>query len=302
MGIESGCTPVSASHELEGTTRMSAAISIQGVSKDYRIPGSQRRLRAVDNLNLEIGKESVFGLLGPNGSGKSTTIKMALGLVRPSEGKCEILGKSSREPSARMGIGYLPEAPYFQRFLTGRELLRYFGKLTGLRNADLEDSVQILLKRVGLEDAGDRRVGGYSKGMLQRIGLAQAMIGDPELLILDEPTAGVDPIGAADIASIIRELRDEGKTVLLCSHLLSQVETICDRAAIMVKGKLALEGSIDSLTSASDSSSIRIDNLSTEGRGKFEAFAKEAGLEVSTPRRSLEELFLELSKGGGDPK
>lgn len=281
---------------------MSVAISIQGVSKDFRIPGSKRRLRAVDNLNLEIDQASIFGLLGPNGSGKSTTIKMALGLIRPSEGRCEILGKSSLEPSARMGIGYLPEAPYFQRFLTGRELLRYFGKLSGLPNSNLQDRVDMLLAKVGLDDAGDRRVGGYSKGMLQRIGLAQAMIGDPEILILDEPTAGVDPIGAADIASIIRELRDEGRTVLLCSHLLSQVETICDRAAIMVKGKLALEGSVDSLTSTSEWSSTCIDGLTTEGREKLEALAEEAGFEISTPRRSLEELFLELSKRGGDRK
>ena len=281
---------------------MSAAISIQGVSKDFRIPGSKRRLRAVDNLNLEIERGSVFGLLGPNGSGKSTTIKIALGLVRPSQGKCEILGKSSLECSARMGIGYLPEAPYFQRFLTGRELLFYFGKLSGVKKTGLEDRVNALLTRVGLEDAGDRQVGGYSKGMLQRIGLAQAMVGDPELLILDEPTAGVDPIGAVDIAAIIREVRDEGKTVLLCSHLLSQVETICDRAAIMVKGKLALEGSVESLTAATDSSSARIEGLSTEGRRQLETFAEEGHFDLSTPRRSLEELFLELSKGDGKSK
>ena len=278
---------------------MSAAISIQGVSKDFRIQGSKRRLRAVDNLSLEIEKGSVFGLLGPNGSGKSTTIKIALGLVRPSQGKCEILGKSSLECSARMGIGYLPEAPYFQRFLTGRELLFYFGKLSGVKKTGLEDRVNALLTRVGLEDAGDRQVGGYSKGMLQRIGLAQAMVGDPELLILDEPTAGVDPIGAVDIAAIIREVRNEGKTVLLCSHLLSQVETICDRAAIMVKGKLALEGSVESLTAATDSSSARIEGLSNEGRRQLETFAEEAHFDLSTPRRSLEELFLELSKGDG---
>ena len=281
---------------------MSAAISIQGVSKDFRIPGSKRRLRAVDNLNLEIERGSVFGLLGPNGSGKSTTIKMALGLVRPSQGKCEILGKSSLESSARMRIGYLPEAPYFQRFLTGRELLFYFGKLSGVKKTDLEDRVNSLLVRVGLEDAGDRRVGGYSKGMLQRIGLAQAMVGDPEVLILDEPTAGVDPIGAADIAAIIREVREEGKTVLLCSHLLSQVEAICDRAAIMVKGKLALEGSVESLTAATGSSSARIEGLSAEGRKQLETFAAEGYFDLSTPRRSLEELFLELSKGDGDPE
>ena len=279
---------------------MSVAISIQGVSKDFRIPGSKRRLRAVDALNLEIEKGSVFGLLGPNGSGKSTTIKMALGLVRPSQGRCEILGKSSLEPCARMGIGYLPEAPYFQRFLTGRELLFYFGKLSGVRKSDLEDRVDALLRRVGLDDAGDRRVGGYSKGMLQRIGLAQAMVGNPELLILDEPTAGVDPIGAADIASIIREVREEGKTVLLCSHLLSQVETLCDRAAILVKGKLALEGSVESLTAATDSSSARIDGLTIDSRRQLEAFAENGRFDLSTPRRSLEELFLELSKGDGD--
>ncbi len=190
---------------------MTPAIAIRGLTKDFRVSGSSKRLRAVDDLSLEIGRNSIYGLLGPNGSGKSTTIKIALGLVQSSVGECEIFGIPSINPAARTNVGYLPEAPYFQRFLTGRELLKYFGSLSNVPKDKIQDRIDYLLNRVGLEDAGDRRVGGYSKGMLQRIGLAQALVGDPELLVLDEPTAGVDPVGAAEIASLILELKKEGK-------------------------------------------------------------------------------------------
>jgi len=272
------------------------AIAIRGLTKDFRVSGSKRWLRAVDNLSLEIERGSIYGLLGPNGSGKSTTIKVVLGLVQPSLGECEILGQPSRNPAARINVGYLPEAPYFQRFLTGRELLAYFGTLAGVDKTKLQERIEVLLKRVGLEDAGDRRVGGYSKGMLQRVGLAQALVADPELLILDEPTAGVDPVGAADIASLIVELKEEGKTVLLCSHLLSQVESVCDRVAIMGRGRLLREGTVGALTSGSDRSSIRVDGVSAELRGAIEKLAAAEGGEVSTPKRSLEALFLELAR------
>ncbi len=275
---------------------MSPAIKIKGLTKDFRVSGSTRWLRAVDNLSLEIERNSVYGLLGPNGSGKSTTIKMALGLVHPSIGECEILGVPSSNPAARTNIGYLPEAPYFQRFLTGRELLKYFGSLSNVPKNKIRDRVESLLNMVGLEDAGDRRVGGYSKGMLQRIGLAQALVGDPELLVLDEPTAGVDPVGAADIASLILKLKREGKTILLCSHLLSQVENVCDRVAIMGSGRLLVEGNMKSLTRRDDRSSIRIDQVSSSLRKLIEELAKEHGGVVSSSPRSLEELFLKLAK------
>ena len=279
---------------------MTPAIAIEGLIKDFRIPASKARLRAVDNLSLTIERGSIYGLLGPNGSGKSTTIKVVLGLLKASGGTCEVFGKSSEDASARMRVGYLPEAPYFQRFLTGRELLEYFGSLSGLERSGASKRIDQLLEKVGLEDAGDRRVGSYSKGMLQRIGLAQALIADPELLILDEPTAGVDPIGAADIASLIIELKAEGKTILLCSHLLSQVEAICDRVAIMGRGRLLREGTVASLTENAGQDSIRVDGLSKENRNSIESLAKERGARVSTPSRSLEDLFLELARDEGD--
>jgi ABC-2 type transport system ATP-binding protein len=279
---------------------MTPAIAIEGLNKDFRIPASKARLRAVDNLSLTVERGSIYGLLGPNGSGKSTTIKVVLGLLKASGGTCEVFGKSSEDASARIGVGYLPEAPYFQRFLTGRELLEYFGCLSGLERSGASKRIDQLLEKVGLEDAGDRRVGSYSKGMLQRIGLAQALIADPELLILDEPTAGVDPIGAADIASLIIELKAEGKTILLCSHLLSQVEAICDRVAIMGRGRLLREGTVASLTENAGQDSIRVDGLSTETRNSIESLAKERGARVSTPSRSLEDLFLELARDEGD--
>ncbi|MBT3482770.1 MAG: ABC transporter ATP-binding protein [Opitutales bacterium] len=280
---------------------MTPAIAIKDLIKDFRIPGSDARLRAVDGLNLTIEREAIYGLLGPNGSGKSTTIKVLLGLLKASAGNCELFGTSSENASARIRVGYLPEAPYFQRFLTGRELLEYFGCLSGLKRAGANDRIDELLERVGLEDAGDRRVGSYSKGMLQRIGLAQALIADPDLLILDEPTAGVDPIGAADIASLITGLKAEGKTVLLCSHLLSQVEAICDRVAIMSRGRLLCEGTVASLTENTGKDSIRVDGLSKDGREAVETLANEQGGTVSAPSRSLEDLFLELARNTEDP-
>lgn len=275
---------------------MPPAIGINRLTKDFRVSGSKKWLRAVDHLSLRIERNSIYGLLGPNGSGKSTTIKIALGLVQPSMGDCEILGVPSSNPAARINVGYLPEAPYFQRFLTGRELLKYFGSLSNVPSEKIRDRIEYLLEKVGLEDAGDRRVGGYSKGMLQRIGLAQALIGDPELLVLDEPTAGVDPVGAAEIATLIVDLKKEGKTVLLCSHLLSQVESVCDRVAIMGRGRLLQEGSIDSLTKRSDQSSIRVDGVTNTLKDSIEKLAKEHGGTVSSPSRSLEELFLELAR------
>lgn len=275
---------------------MNPAIAIKDLTKDFRVPGSKARLRAVDRLSLEVERGAIYGLLGPNGSGKSTTIKVVLGLLKASTGTCEVFGRNSEDASARMRVGYLPEAPYFQRFLTGRELLAYCGSLSGLERNGAGRRIDSLLEKVGLEDAGDRRVGAYSKGMLQRIGLAQALVADPDLLILDEPTAGVDPIGAADIASLITDLKGEGKTILLCSHLLSQVEAICDRVAIMGRGRLLREGTVASLTENTGQSAIRVDGLSKDGRKALESLAKEQGGAVSTPSRSLEDLFLELAR------
>jgi len=275
---------------------MVKAIEVLGLSKDFPVSIRGASVRAVDCLNLCIDEGTVYGLLGPNGSGKSTTIKAILGLLEPTAGETRIFGVSSKNPASRRVVGYLPEAPYFQGFLTGRELLYYFGKLSGVDRSEIAPRASSLLKRVGLEDAGDRRISGYSKGMLQRIGLAQSLMGDPKLLILDEPTAGVDPVGSSEIGVLIRELKEEGKTILLCSHLLSQVETVCDRVAIMGKGRLLVEGSIDELMAKRSGDSFRVDGLDHASRERVYELIKQSGGRVETSNASLQELFLEFSK------
>ena len=214
------------------------AISIKNLTKDFSVGMRGVKLRAVDNLNLEIRDNEIFGLLGPNGSGKSTTIKIILGLLEASAGQCEIFGNPSSTVAARRSVGFLPEAPYFYRYLSGRELVRFYARICGVKRRKIRKRVDEVIEMVGLTEAAHRRVGDYSKGMLQRIGLAQALVHDPQLVILDEPTAGVDPIGSASIAKIIINLKKRGKTVLLCSHLLAQVEGLCDRVAILHRGKL----------------------------------------------------------------
>ena len=220
------------------------AIRIEHLSKDFPIGLRGYRLRAIDDLNLEVKENTVFGLLGPNGSGKSTALKIVLGLLRPTKGKSSIFGMSSTRVESRRNVGFLPEAPYFYTFLTGREFVQMCAKLCDMDDGEIDDRVQAVIKMVDIEDAADRRVGTYSKGMLQRVGLAQAIVHDPRLVILDEPTAGVDPIGAHAISDLICSLRDQGKTVLLCSHLLTQVEDVCDEVAIMNKGRLCASGPV----------------------------------------------------------
>lgn len=272
-----------------------SAIRIRGVTKDFSVGMRGVKLRAVDQLNLDVGDNEIFGLLGPNGCGKSTTIKIVLGLLRPSMGDCEIFGQPSHTVAARASVGFLPEAPYFYRFLTGRELVRYYGKLCGMRRAQLSAAVDSVIELVQMEEAADRRVGTYSKGMLQRIGLAQALVHDPRLVILDEPTAGVDPLGAAAIADIIRELKRRGKTVLVSSHLLAQMEGLCDRIAILHRGKLIREGRVEDLLRDQASASLVVDGLSSEGRAIVEQAVREQGGTLRSAEASnvsLDTLFL----------
>ena len=273
---------------------MAELIKIDNVTKDFPLPIRGKKLRAVDKLSLTIESNTVYGLLGPNGSGKSTTIKLLLGLLKPTEGGCLINGESVADPSIRKNMGYLPEAPYYYRFLSGTELLVYFARLQGIQKRDAKALAENLLERVGLEDAGGNRIGTYSKGMLQRIGLAQALIGEPDLLILDEPLAGVDPIGAAEIGALIRDLKAQGKTILLCSHLLSQVEALCDKVAIMQSGKLLAEGSLDQLLVSDEDKSLLIKNLDTDSRERIIKTAISMGGQVSVNRISLETLFQRL--------
>jgi len=272
------------------------AISIKGLTKDFSVGMRGVKLRAVDDLTLEVGDNEIFGLIGPNGSGKSTTIKVVLGLLDASLGECQIYGKPSHTVAARHSVGFLPEAPYFYRYLSGHELVRFYARICGVSRGKIAKQVDEVIELVGMTEAAHRRVGTYSKGMLQRIGLAQALVHDPQLVILDEPTAGVDPLGSAAIAEIIRELKRRGKTVLLCSHLLAQIEGLCDRVAILHRGKLVREGRVDDLVQEKDAQSLVVQGLSAAGRAAVEKTIAEQGgqlCRVEKPRLSLDSFFLQ---------
>lgn len=273
-----------------------AALELRGLIKDFPVGLRGVKLRAVDRLDLRVEPGQVYGLLGPNGSGKSTTIKMVLGLLAPTAGMCTVFGVSSDRVEARRDVGYLPESPYFYRHLTGRELVRFYAEMCGLRGAALPGRVDDVIALVGLTEAAGRRIGTYSKGMLQRIGLAQAIVHDPRLLILDEPTAGVDPVGSADITALILKLKSEGKTVLITSHLLGQIEDICDRVAILDHGKLILEGAMLDLVGRADRQALTVERLSDPELEELRLWLKARGrtLEsVEMPKARLDRIFLE---------
>ena len=275
------------------------AVAVEGLTKVFSIPFRKQSITAVRDLNLRVEAGEVYGLLGPNGSGKSTTLKMILGLVSPTSGRTEIFGQESSQVATRQSVGFLPENPYFYKFLTGTQTLRFFGKLCGLRGWDLTDRVQELLDLVGLTDARNQRLGTYSKGMLQRIGLAQALINEPALIVLDEPTAGVDPAGSRDIRDLIVDLKKRGVTVLLSSHLLGQVQEICDRVGILAKGKLVREGHLEELIAIEDRTELVLENASDKLLRTIEKLATKAEAKVIERRKStttLERLFLEATK------
>jgi ABC-2 type transport system ATP-binding protein len=274
------------------------AVAVEGLTKVFRTPFRKQSITAVRDLNLRIESGEVYGLLGPNGSGKSTTLKMILGLVTPTRGRAEIFGCNSAEVATRRSVGFLPESPYFYKFLTGAETLRFFGKLCGLSGWDLRDRVQELLDLVGLTEARNQRLGTYSKGMLQRIGLAQALINEPALLVLDEPTAGVDPAGSRDIRNLIVDLKKRGVTVLLSSHLLEQVQEICDRVGILAKGELVREGHLDELLAIEDQTKLVLENASDRLLEDIERLASKSKAKVVERRKStttLERLFLDAT-------
>jgi ABC-2 type transport system ATP-binding protein len=275
-----------------------SAISIKNLTKVFPIPLRRERIVAVRHLSLDVEPGQVYGLLGPNGSGKSTTMKIVLGLVTPSAGSTHIFGRDSREVESREEVGFLPENPYFYKFLTGAETLRFYGKICGLRGAKLRERVAELLNLVGLEDAADRRLGGYSKGMLQRIGLAQALIQQPRLLVLDEPTAGVDPAGSREIRDLILDFKKRGITVLLCSHLLSQVQEICDRVGILHKGVLVREGRLGDLISIENQTELILEDATPELLAQIHALLNQSGARVLAerkPQTTLEKYFLDVT-------
>jgi ABC-2 type transport system ATP-binding protein len=272
------------------------AVEIRDLVKDFKTSFRRQPLRAVDGVSIRIMPGEVYGLIGPNGSGKSTTMKALLGLVAPTSGNCAIFGRDSLKVDSRNDVGFLPENPYFYKHLSGEETLRFYGKLCGLGGAALGERIKELLALVDLEGARHRRVGGYSKGMLQRIGLAQALIQEPRLVILDEPTAGVDPVGSRQIRDLILKLRERGITVFLCSHLLEQVQEVCDHVGIIFGGKMIREGRLEDLIAIEDQTEVVLKDASPELLEKISALvAATPGsslVRTGKPRTTLERLFL----------
>ncbi len=273
------------------------AIKTEDLTKAYRSFWGRRKVLALNKLNVVIKKGEIFGLLGPNGSGKTTTLKLLLGLIFPTAGRAYLLGKPTDDVAVKNRVGFLPEESCFYRFLNADETLDFYGQLFRIPRKERKLRIERLLKRVGLEFARKRPLKQYSKGMLRRIGIAQALINDPDLIILDEPTSGLDPIGTKETKDLIVELKAQGKTVLLCSHLLSDVQDICDRVAIIDKGELQISGTIGELLSSKDIVELLIRNLSKETIREVEMFILEKQGEVvsiKNPSGTLEDLFLKI--------
>jgi ABC-2 type transport system ATP-binding protein len=279
------------------------AVAVRGLTKIFPIPFHRQAVTAVRDLDLTVQAGEVYGLLGPNGSGKSTTLKIILGLVSPTRGNTEIFGRDSSLVKSRETVGFLPENPYFYKYLSGAETLRFFGKLCGLHGRELEKRIDRLLDLVGLTSAHARRLATYSKGMLQRIGLAQALINDPRLVVLDEPTAGVDPAGSREIRDLIVDLRRRGITVLLSSHLLTHAQEICDRVGILAHGRLVREGRLDELLAVENQTELILENAPERLLDEMESLAVRANAKVIARRRStttLERLFLDATSDKKD--
>ncbi len=282
------------------------AVSVQNLTKVFKGSLGKGAFRAVHDLSLTVHSGEVYGLIGPNGSGKSTTMKVILGLLRATEGQTSIFGVPSTEVGSRRSVGFLPENPYFYKHLTGRETLCFYGSLCGLRGRKLNERADEMLALTGLEDAAARRVGGYSKGMLQRLGLAQALIHEPRLLVLDEPTAGVDPTGSRVIRDLIIGFRARGITVLVTSHLLEQMQEVCDRVGIMARGRMVREGRLEDLVAVENQTELVLENATPELLAEINALIQAAGkdarlLRSGRPRTTLERLFIEATQESGKP-
>lgn len=273
---------------------MSYAVETIGLTKTFSDIWGRRKVIAVNNLNLKVHTNEVFGLLGPNGSGKSTTIKMLLGLLHPTKGHSLVLRGSGADPKINKRVGFLPEESYLYRYLNPRETLDFYGKLFGLSRRVRKERTEALLDMVGLKAVATRSIGTFSKGMARRIGLAQALINDPELLILDEPTTGLDPIGTRQIKDLILKMAQRGKTILLCSHLLADVEDVCDRIAILYGGQIRAEGKVSELLQRGDQQQITTGSLSPGLLDKIRQLveSENTDCEITSPMERLETFFV----------
>lgn len=277
-------------------TATEAVISVRGLTKIFKDFWGRPKARAVDTVNFEVRRGEVFGLLGPNGSGKSTTIKMLLGLLYPTKGHIEIFGHSPRHVKTKARIGYLPEESYLYKYLDSRETLDFFGNLFQLPPEQRDQRTEQLLEMVGLNQVRSRTVGEFSKGMQRRIGLAQALINDPDLVILDEPTAGLDPLGCREVKDVILALKNRGKTVILSSHLLSDVEDVCDRVVIYYGGKIQADGTLKELLTERSSVRITFPSLPREAMenilGTIRRDVAADRIQLDNPTQNLESYFL----------
>ncbi|MBO5688916.1 MAG: ABC transporter ATP-binding protein [Lentisphaeria bacterium] len=280
------------------STTNNPVVRAAGLTKVFRDFWGRPKARAVNDIDFEIHQGEVVGLLGPNGSGKSTTVKMILGLLYPTGGQISVLGRSPRAVETKREIGYLPEESYLYKYLTAEETLDFFGALFNLSKEERKRRIDQLLDMVGMAHARRRRVGEFSKGMARRIGLAQAMINDPEFLILDEPTSGLDPLGCREVKDLIMALKRRGKTVVVTSHLLSDIEDICDRVIILYGGKIRATGTLNELLTVKQETRIVTPELPPEAMKKMlellRANFKDGEFSVDHPHRSLESYFLDV--------
>lgn len=284
-------------------TPLTPAVTVENLTKVFKAGLGKKAFIAVRELSLQVQPGEVYGLIGPNGSGKSTTMKAILGLLAPTRGKTTVFGRSSTEVASRREVGFLPENPYFYKHLNGLETLLFYGRLCSMRGKDLQDRAREMLALTGLEDAADRRVAGYSKGMLQRLGLAQALLHRPRLIVLDEPTAGVDPAGSRKIRDLILGFKKQGITVLVTSHLLEQMQEVCDRVGIMAHGQMMREGRVDELIAVENHTEFVLEDASpellTQINNLISQYKQAKLLHQGHPRTTLERLFLEATE---DPK
>ncbi len=275
-----------------------AIVEVSGLTKIFKDFWGRPKAKAVNAIDFTIRRGQVFGLLGPNGSGKSTTIKMLLGLLYPTRGTIKVFGKNPTEVEIKNRIGYLPEESFLYKYLTAAETLDFFGALFGLHPEERQRRSKQLLEMVGLTNSANRPVGEFSKGMARRIGLAQALVNDPELVILDEPTSGLDPIGCREVKDIVQLLAKRGKTVILCSHLLGDIEDVCDEVVIMYGGKIRAQGTLEELLKKDDTTRIEATGLNPAIRQEIEkllaANSTAEQFRISNSSMKLEEFFLDV--------
>lgn len=276
------------------------AVAVENLTKVFKAGLGKAAFTAVRDLSLTVQQGEVYGLIGPNGCGKSTTMKAILGLVTPTQGRTAIFGKSSTLVESRRDVGFLPENPYFYKHLNGLETLLFYGRLCRMKATELKDRAHEMLALTGLEDAADRLVSGYSKGMLQRLGLAQALLHRPGLVVLDEPTAGVDPAGSRKIRDLILGFKSQGITVLVTSHLLEQMQEVCDRVGIMAHGQMVRTGRVDELIAVENETELVLADASPELLAEIRALVESQGsgakvVRTGHPRTTLEKLFLEVA-------